>query len=167
MTGLFFGVGCVIVSLMVGGDAVERLPGARSRLPGSSPAGQLALCPGGVRAYGLAALNDLVWAVVMFPLLAVLIATDHATVTSMTLVWVVGANTSAIVGLFQTGVLPRLHLLSWWRKHRDLGTATSASSSWREAPASSRCMPWAPSRVSRPWGRSAPRPFSSGRSTCC
>ena len=71
---------------------------------------------------GLAAINDLLWAIVMLPLVTLLLATDRATITNVTLVWVGGAAVAAIGGIVQSHVRPRPgRLPAWWRENSDLG----------------------------------------------
>lgn len=68
-----------------------------------------------------AALNDLAWAGVQFPLLAVLAATGHATIVTISLAWGAAAAASAAVGSLQAGVLPAPgSTRAWLTEHRDL-----------------------------------------------
>lgn len=69
-----------------------------------------------------AAFNDLVWAVVQFPLLGAFIAFGGLTLDRALAAWGIAAVVAGIVGSRQTGVIPRLSLaLGWLRGTRDLG----------------------------------------------
>ena len=71
---------------------------------------------------GLAALNDLLWALTMLPVVTVLLVSDRATTTNVTFVWVTGAAVAAVGGIVQSRVQPRpQRLWAWWRENRDLG----------------------------------------------
>ena len=109
-------------------------------------------------------LNDLVWAVVMFPGLALALLVWRSDVAGLILVWGISAAAAAIVGILQSGVLPRPdHGGGWLREHRALsgpltaesvvnvGSQQLASLGWPPWPAwasSGRCGPgsccWAP-----------------------
>lgn len=65
--------------------------------------------------------NDLVWLVAMGVLFGGLYATGTASAFSLTLCWGLGAVVAAVVGRFQSGLLPRFQLVrDWLREHRDL-----------------------------------------------
>jgi len=74
------------------------------------------------RGHGKAAfLNDLVWAAVLFPSLAFLMANGLASPRSFILIWGVSGLVAAIAGLAQTRVVPRPHEFpTWLREQRDL-----------------------------------------------
>jgi O-antigen/teichoic acid export membrane protein len=66
--------------------------------------------------------NDVVWALVEFPALAIVIASGGRSVFWPVLAWGGGAVVAALVGVVQASVVPRPWLaLSWWREHTDLG----------------------------------------------
>jgi O-antigen/teichoic acid export membrane protein len=68
-----------------------------------------------------ALLNDLAWAVVLFPTLALLIAAGQSSVGWFILAWGGAAAVAAAVGAWQTGTLPRpAGARSWFREHREL-----------------------------------------------
>ena len=65
--------------------------------------------------------NDLVWAIVLVPLLALLIITERATVGSLILAWGGAGSIAAVAGIFQSRVLPApSHTLSWLKEQRAL-----------------------------------------------
>ena len=74
-------------------------------------------------------LNDLVWAVVMFPGLALALLVWRSDVAGLILVWGISAAAAAIVGILQSGVLPRPdHGGGWLREHRALSGPLTAES---------------------------------------
>ncbi len=65
--------------------------------------------------------NDLVWAVVLIPSVAILSVTGHASVGSLMLAWGAAAAAGALFGLAQSRTLPRpLQIIPWLREQRDL-----------------------------------------------
>ena len=67
-------------------------------------------------------INDLIWAIVMFPALGVVIASGDHSVFWPTLVWGASATVAALAGLVQSGIIPEpLRTRAWWREHIDLG----------------------------------------------
>jgi O-antigen/teichoic acid export membrane protein len=70
----------------------------------------------------LAFLNDVVWAVVMFPAVGVLLMTNHASLLLLTLAWGGAGTLAGLVGALQGRVVPRTSAaVPWFRDHRDLG----------------------------------------------
>ncbi len=70
----------------------------------------------------LAFLNDALWAVVMFPAVAVLLLTDHASILWLTLAWGGAGTIAGFVGALQCRVVPQpFAALPWFRAQRDLG----------------------------------------------
>jgi O-antigen/teichoic acid export membrane protein len=84
-------------------------------------------------------LNDVIWAVTLFPALAALQALGHANVFSFVLAWGLTASLAAAVGPLQAGVVPSLTgARRWLSDTRDLGlrylvegTSNSASAQLR------------------------------------
>jgi len=84
-------------------------------------------------------LNDVAWAVTLFPALFLLRATGHSTVFWFVFAWGATAGVGAAIGPLQARVVPRLSgVREWLSKQRDLGprylvegTATSAASQLR------------------------------------
>jgi hypothetical protein len=69
-----------------------------------------------------ALVNDVAWACVMFPALAVVVTTGHATPATCVLVWGASATVAAGVGVVQSRVRPAPERARvWWRANRDLG----------------------------------------------
>jgi hypothetical protein len=70
---------------------------------------------------GQAFLNDVVWALVMFPLVGVFIASGLDSIAYFTLAWAGAGCIAGIVGSAQGRAIPKpLRAGSWWRSHRDL-----------------------------------------------
>ena len=67
-------------------------------------------------------LNDVVWAVVMFAVFALLRRYDVSSVAWLTLGWASAGTLAAIVGMFQLKVLPSgpLAAVRWLRSHREI-----------------------------------------------
>lgn len=64
--------------------------------------------------------NDMVWAVVLFVLLALVIRSDLSAVGAL-LIWSAGALVAALYGMRQAGLRPAPSKpLHWWREHWDL-----------------------------------------------
>ena len=88
---------------------------------------------------GRAFLNDVAWAVTLFPALVLLRTTGHASVFWFVFAWGATAAVGAAVGPLQARVMPRLSgARKWLSQQRDLGprylvegTATSAASQLR------------------------------------
>ncbi len=67
-------------------------------------------------------LNDLLWAVVMFPALALVIHSGDHSIFCPTLVWGGSATVAALAGILQSRIIPLpLRTRAWWREHIDLG----------------------------------------------
>ena len=67
-------------------------------------------------------LNDLLWAVVMFPALALVIHSGDHSIFVPTLVWGGSATVAALAGILQSRIIPApLRTRAWWREHIDLG----------------------------------------------
>ncbi len=72
-----------------------------------------------------ATVNDLVWVVMQFWLLAAVLALGEVTVSSAVLTWGFGAYIAAIVGVVQARIIPSARgALRWLVNHRDLGVPT-------------------------------------------
>jgi hypothetical protein len=66
-------------------------------------------------------LNDLVWTLAMFVAIALVVASDGASLELYVLSWGGAGTVAALFGFFQTGVRPRISLVRpWLQEHRDL-----------------------------------------------
>lgn len=69
----------------------------------------------------LAFLNDLIWALIMFPAFVLLATVGWDSVSTYVFVWGGSAGIAALVACLQTRIAPRpLETLQWWRSQRDL-----------------------------------------------
>jgi O-antigen/teichoic acid export membrane protein len=67
-------------------------------------------------------INDTVWAVILFPTLALLRVSGHASVFSFIVAWGGAAAAAAAIGPLQAGVMPSVRAArEWLTRHRDLG----------------------------------------------
>jgi O-antigen/teichoic acid export membrane protein len=67
--------------------------------------------------------NDLVWALVLGPLVALVVVLGLSSVFAFVLAWGVAATIAAIVGVLQSGVVPGPgRSRAWLREHRDLAS---------------------------------------------
>jgi O-antigen/teichoic acid export membrane protein len=65
-------------------------------------------------------LNDVVWAMVMFPLLVAVVITGRTSIGWLMIVWEGSALVAAVVGMWQARVVPRPSMTRrWLREHRD------------------------------------------------
>ncbi len=65
-------------------------------------------------------INDVVWAIVLFPLLALLLLTDRDAVVWFMFAWELSALVAALVGIWQARLLPDpTQVRGWLRGHRD------------------------------------------------
>jgi hypothetical protein len=122
VVGAVIGAGCIAAGLVLSGAASAALISVGITMPGLllQDSWRWAFFAGSrpVKAF----VNDLVWALVMFPVFAILLVQDRASVGSLTLVWGVAASAAGAFGALQTGTGPRLNQAGrWWRRHRDLG----------------------------------------------
>jgi O-antigen/teichoic acid export membrane protein len=121
-TGIVAGVLAIVIGAFFGGITGIALIAMGVMMPGLMLQDSWRMAFFAAGRPSRAVLNDLVWVVAMAGALAVLFATGHATLLSLTLAWGGAATLAAVVGFFQarTGWL-RLNPTAWWRAHRDLG----------------------------------------------
>lgn len=68
-------------------------------------------------------LNDLIWALVLFPLLGLIIWKGASSVMFFTLAWGASASAAAVVGCAQAGFLPSPRAaMQWWRENWDIAS---------------------------------------------
>jgi O-antigen/teichoic acid export membrane protein len=119
--GLIAGAGCVVVGVQLDGSTGAAFVALGISLPG------LLLQDGWRYAFfslgkgGQAFGNDLVWTLVLLPVLPAVVATGHSAVFWFVLAWGLSATLAAVVGGIQARVLPRpSEAASWLVQHRDL-----------------------------------------------
>ena len=122
VVGAVIGAACVAAGFLVGGFAGNALVILGLGLPGLllQDAWRLAFFGRGDDRAAL--LNDLVWAGLLFPIIAVLLVGGRDTPLALVAAWEVAALVAAIVGIRQMGIAPRpAAARSWLREQRDLG----------------------------------------------
>ncbi len=120
--GVVAGVGCLLVGLAIGGDIGSGFVALAVGLPGIMLQDSYRFAffsrGQGHRAF----LNDLVWGVLQTTTLAVLVATDHLTITSSLLAFGGTATVAAGFGWWQLRIAPRVGMArSWLVEQRTLG----------------------------------------------
>jgi hypothetical protein len=121
--GVVGGAACALVGWAIGGSLGGAFVVLGFSLPGLllQDAWRYAFIAAG-RSFQ-AFLNDLVWAVVLAPALAVIVVTGRASLVVFELAWGGAATIAALVGVAQAGFLPwPANPLVWWRRHRDLNS---------------------------------------------
>jgi len=122
-------VAACAAGLLLGGVLGEGLTGMGVLLPGLlvQDSWRLAFFAAG---RGRAAfLNDLVWAVILFPGLALALLVWHADVAGLILIWGLAAVGAALIGVVQAAVVPRPDRgPAWFREHRALATPLTVES---------------------------------------
>ena len=65
--------------------------------------------------------NDLVWAIVLVPTLTIVLLSGPASIAGLIVAWGVAGSVSAVLGIAQSGVRPRLRgAMSWVHEHGDI-----------------------------------------------
>src|SRR6266511_6358099 len=68
-----------------------------------------------------ALINDVIWALVMFPALFIIISSGRSSLFWLTLAWGGAANAAAVIGMIQAGLVPHPSRTALWlREHRDI-----------------------------------------------
>ena len=124
MAGIVVGLGCLIAGASIGGSIGTVLSIVGISLPFLlvQDVWRFAFF---ARGRGSAAfLNDVVWAVVMFAVFALLRHCDVSSVAWFTFGWAGAGSLAAIVGVLQLKVLPSgpLAAVRWLRHHRDIAS---------------------------------------------
>jgi hypothetical protein len=119
--GLIAGAGCAIAGLWLGESTGAALLGLGLTLPGLllQDSWRFAFFSAGKGR--LAFVNDLTWAVALVPAMAVMVESGHGSVGWFMLAWGGSACFAAVIGAFQTRLVPRpTESVQWLRQHRDL-----------------------------------------------
>lgn len=68
-----------------------------------------------------ALVNDVVWAVLLFPAITLIFVTDRSSIDSLMVAWEVSATVAGLVGILQSKVVPDLtRSAAWFSEHRRL-----------------------------------------------
>src|SRR5215207_4429206 len=119
--GVVGGAGCVLVGLATTGPTSQAFIALGLTLPGLllQDTWRFAFFARG--SGGQAFLNDLLWALIMFPVVVAFLATGHASMLWLTLAWGGAGAVAGLVGVLQARVLPRPALSArWLRAQREL-----------------------------------------------
>jgi len=139
--GTIVGCGCLMAALLVKGPLLSALLVLGFLLPALlvQDVWRFAFF---VQARGAKAfVNDLVWAIVLFPLVGLILSRDLASVCWLMIVWAGAGTAAAIVGFSQTGVLSggMGAVRTWLNTHRDLAPRFVAEFALAGALRISRC----------------------------
>jgi O-antigen/teichoic acid export membrane protein len=119
--GLVFGIGCVVVGVVVGGPPRPALVTLGAMLPGLLLQDSWRFAFFAQGRGNRAFMNDLVWLLVLFPLLAVILASGSVSVIELMLAWGGAACVAGLFGVVQARVLPRpFGARKWFREQGDL-----------------------------------------------
>jgi hypothetical protein len=119
--GVAAGLGCVLLGTVLGGPIGTTFAVLGISLPGLllQDCWRYAFIASGRSGYAF--FNDLVWAVVMFPLLGLELASGRNSLVWFAAAWAAAGCAAALVGVVQSGIVPwPWNPLGWWRRHRDL-----------------------------------------------
>lgn len=120
---------CLVAALLLRGDLGAGLAALALTLPGLLLQDAWRFAFFSIGEGRKAFLNDLLWAIVLFPVLAVVLAVREVQLPVLIAAWGVAANVAAIAGIAQAGLWPApLRAISWIREHRDLAPAMTAES---------------------------------------
>ena len=139
LVGLVTGVCAALIGVLLGGSTGRAFLALALVLPGLMLQDSWRYTLFAERRGQHAFLNDVIWALVQIPLLVLLRATGHADTFTCVLAWGAGALVGAVVGAWQSHVLPSLRQTGdWLRQHRDVGpryllenTGNNASDTFR------------------------------------
>ncbi len=119
--GITVGVACLVAGWLMDGSLGSAFLMLGVTMPGLllQDAWRFAFFAG--RREGRAFGNDLVWAIILFPSVALLVYTGRATVGSMILVWGGAGSVAAVTGILQAKVMPSPSTtLTWLHEQRAL-----------------------------------------------
>ena len=121
LLGILSGALCLILGFVFPPPLSGGFIGLATALPGLLLQDALRYVLFTARRGHLAILNDLVWTVVLVPLIAIVVLSGNASVFSLVVCWGAGAAAAALVGILRAGVIPRVpEAISWWREHWDI-----------------------------------------------
>lgn len=112
----------LVIGLIVGGGAGQAFLALAVTFPGLLVQDAWRLTFFAWRRGRSAFLNDLLWTILMFPLLGVVVASGDRSVFWPTFVWGASATTAALFGWWQARIRPApRRARTWWREHLDIG----------------------------------------------
>jgi O-antigen/teichoic acid export membrane protein len=121
VTGAGLGLLCLLASLTLHGPLRAVMAALGVALPGLLVQDAWRFAFFAAKRGRSAFVNDLVWALVQFPALALVIWSGHGSVSALTLAWGGAATLAGLYGIAQARALPRpLATSEWLREHRSL-----------------------------------------------
>lgn len=121
LVGIVGGIGCAVAGLLSGGNVRGSFLALALTLPGLMLQDNWRNVFFARRSGSQAFVNDLVWAIALFPAIGVAIALDLRSGFWLMMCWGVSGSLAGLFGLLQSRVVPKpLNLLAWWREQRDL-----------------------------------------------
>lgn len=121
--GAVIGLTCMIFGLVVGGSVGGAVFVLGPAMPGLllQDTWRYAFFAGGKPVSAFA--NDLMWAIVLFPLLGGLLWTGRNSISWLMFAWEAAAVVAGLFGILQARLRPEPKRIGqWWRDHRDLAT---------------------------------------------
>jgi len=121
VVGALIGVVCALVGLVLGGQVRDLLVILGISLPGlllqDAWRYSFFAAGSGIRAF----FNDAVYALLLLPAIIISMTNGHLSLEVLLALWGGSAAVAAVVGIFQSGLLPRpSRCVSWWRRQSDL-----------------------------------------------
>jgi O-antigen/teichoic acid export membrane protein len=120
VVGVLSGLGCLVVAVVADGALSRAFLALGIAMPGLllQDTWRFAFFTRGRGASAF--VNDVVWALVLFPVLGVLLHLGLTDVLWLVAAWGVAGMAGGLVGMHQARIVPRpAGALAWWRQHRD------------------------------------------------
>jgi O-antigen/teichoic acid export membrane protein len=119
--GMLMGGICLVIGLASSGALSQAFIVLGVCLPGLLVQDNLRMIFFASRRGQHALINDVIWALVMFPALFILLRSGRGSVFWLTLAWGGAANAAAVIGMIQAGLVPHpSRTAGWVREHRDI-----------------------------------------------
>ena len=119
--GVLVGAVCLVIGWALSGALGQAFTALGLTLPGLLVQDNLRMIFFASRRGKHALVNDVIWAVVMFPALAVVLLNGRGSLFWLTLAWGGAANAAALVGMLQARLVPNPRRTArWLREHRDI-----------------------------------------------
>lgn len=119
--GVLTGGVCLVIGWATSGALSQAFIAVGVSLPGLLVQDSLRMIFFASRRGQHALINDVIWALVMFPALFILLSSGRGSVFWLTLAWGGAANAAAVIGMLQAGLVPHpSRTAGWVREHRDI-----------------------------------------------
>jgi O-antigen/teichoic acid export membrane protein len=121
IAGMLIGGVCLVIGWATSGALSQAFIALGVSLPGLLVQDSLRMIFFASRRGQHALINDVIWALVMFPALFILLSSGRGSVFWLTLAWGGAANAAAVIGTLQAGLVPHpSRTAGWLREHRDI-----------------------------------------------